>query len=82
MRTRKELKSRPKSVINGMVIASAQEHASIRCDGICPSLTSAMGSGGGQTPMIVEKDEERNEGNQAWRDIRQRGQHASSGKRI
>lgn len=56
MRVRKELKSKPKSIINGMVIGSAQEHASVRCDGICPSLTSAMGSGGGQIPMVV-KDE-------------------------
>ena len=57
MKTRKELKSKPRSLIDGMVIGSAQEHASIRYDGICPSLTSAMGSGGGQTPMIGEKKE-------------------------
>lgn len=40
---------------NQLIIGSTQKHASIRNDGICPSLTSAMGMGGGQIPMIFEK---------------------------
>lgn len=39
---------------NPMVIGSLQAHASKRIDGICPTLTSAMGMGGGQTPVIIE----------------------------
>lgn len=35
------------------LIGSSQKHASIKDDGICTSLTSAMGWGGGQTPMVV-----------------------------
>lgn len=36
------------------IIASTQAHASIREDGITPTLTTAMGLGGGQVPMIEE----------------------------
>ena len=39
---------------NPMIIGSLQAHASKRIDGICPTLTSAMGMGGGQTPVIIE----------------------------
>lgn len=35
----------------GVCIGSTQEHASVSTDGICPTLTSAMGQGGGQVPM-------------------------------
>lgn len=38
-----------------IVRGSLQEHASIRNDGICPTLTSAMGMGGGQFPIIYKK---------------------------
>lgn len=34
-----------------MVIASTQEHASRRDDGICPTLTETMGTGGNNVPM-------------------------------
>ena len=34
-------------------IGGLQEHQTPRTDGISPSLTAAMGMGGGQTPMIV-----------------------------
>lgn len=34
-------------------IGGLQEHQTPRADGISPSLTAAMGMGGGQTPMIV-----------------------------
>lgn len=36
------------------IIASTQAHASIREDGITPTLTTAMGLGGGQVPMVEE----------------------------
>ena len=36
---------------DGLIIGSTQKHADVRTDGICPSLTSAMGMGGGQVPM-------------------------------
>ena len=35
----------------GTVWGSKQEHRSVRNDGICPTLTEAMGMGGGQIPM-------------------------------
>ena len=37
---------------NEFIIGSSQKNASINYDGVCPTLTSAMGLGGGQTPMI------------------------------
>lgn len=36
---------------NLVIFASTQEHCSIRTDDICPTLTRAMGMGGGQIPM-------------------------------
>ena len=38
-----------------VVIGSLQEHASIKSATICTTLTSAMGMGGGQIPMIITK---------------------------
>lgn len=35
----------------GVVIGSTQKQAAINEDGICPTLTSAMGKGGGHVPM-------------------------------
>lgn len=35
----------------GVIIGSTQEHAAISKDGIVPTLSSAMGMGGGQVPM-------------------------------
>ena len=40
------------------IIGSSQKHTCINYDGICPTLTSAMGKGGGQTPMIPIKPHE------------------------
>ena len=37
-----------------VVIGGLQEHQTPRTDGISPTLTSAMGMGGGQTPLISE----------------------------
>ena len=37
------------------IIGSTQAHASKRKDGISPSLTEAMGMGGGQIPMVNNK---------------------------
>ena len=39
-----------------IVIGSMQEHTAIKNDGVCPCLTTAMGTSGGNTPMIVEDD--------------------------
>lgn len=39
--------NRPIGIVGGL-----QEHQTIREDGISPSLTSAMGMGGGQTPCV------------------------------
>ena len=39
------------------MIGSSQKHASVKDNGICSSLTSAMGMGGGQTPMVVSFNE-------------------------
>ncbi len=36
-----------------IIIGSLQKNAAIKTDGICTTLTEAMGKGGGQTPMIV-----------------------------
>ena len=41
-------------MIADAVIGGLQEHQTPRTDGICPSLTAAMGMGGGQIPLIVE----------------------------
>lgn len=37
--------------MSGTIWGSKQEHCSVRDDGICPTLTEAMGMGGGQIPM-------------------------------
>lgn len=39
-------------IVGGM--GGVQEHQNIREDGLSPALTSAMGMGGGQTPLIFE----------------------------
>lgn len=40
------------TLLEGQVIGGLQEHQTPRTDGLCPSLTAAMGCGGGQTPII------------------------------
>lgn len=40
-----------------VVLGGLQEHQIPRTDGICPSLTAAMGMGGGQIPLLFEKEE-------------------------
>ena len=37
-----------------IVLESNQNHATITDSGICPTLPSSMGMGGGYVPMIVE----------------------------
>lgn len=37
---------------NDWVVGGLQENQTPRIDGICPTLTSAMGMGGGQTPIV------------------------------
>lgn len=41
-----------------VVIGSLQEHAHIGNGKTCPTLTEAMGMGGGQIPMVVTKRKE------------------------
>ena len=41
-------------IIESVCVGSMQEHAAIKTDGICTTLTSAMGLGGGQIPMVTE----------------------------
>lgn len=47
-----EVKSR--KLIPNVIIGGMQEHQSIKTDGICTTLTSSMGTGGGYVPMVVE----------------------------
>lgn len=47
-----------------IVIGGMQKHQSIRDDGICPCLVSAMGCGGGYIPLIIERNYEQNIENQ------------------
>lgn len=35
----------------GVIVGSTQKHAAVSKDGVCPTLTSAMGTGGGHVPM-------------------------------
>ena len=37
-----------------IVVGSTQKHAYVGDCSICPTLTEAMGCGGGQIPMIIE----------------------------
>lgn len=39
---------------NDWVLGGLQEHQTPKADGICPTLTSAMGMGGGQTPIVPQ----------------------------
>ena len=39
-----------------MIIGSTQEHSAISTNGIAPTLTSAMGQGGGHVPMMLIKN--------------------------
>ncbi len=39
-----------------IIIGSTQKHAAISKDGIVPTLTSAMGMGGGHVPMIASNN--------------------------
>ena len=38
---------------NYVIVGGLQKHQKIRSDGISPCLTSAMGMGGGQTPIVL-----------------------------
>lgn len=45
-------------MILDIVIGGLQKHQTPRNDGICPSLTAAMGMGGGQTPIVIQTNSE------------------------
>lgn len=42
-------------VLENIVIGGLQEHQSIKNDGVCTTLTSAMGAGGGHIPMVLKQ---------------------------
>lgn len=44
-------------IAEDFVLGGLQKHQTPRMDGISPTLTEAMGKGGGQTPLIVDKKE-------------------------
>lgn len=41
----------PLKIVEPVIIGSMQAHAAVKTDGICPTLTEAMGMGGGQVPV-------------------------------
>lgn len=46
-----DLKRNGQGIIEPTIWGSKQEHCAVKKDGICPTLTQAMGAGGGQIPM-------------------------------
>lgn len=44
-------------IAEDFVLGGLQKHQTPRTDGISPTLTEAMGKGGGQTPIIIDTDE-------------------------
>lgn len=44
-------------IAENFVLGGLQEHQTPRTDGISPSLTEAMGKGGGQTPIIIDTNQ-------------------------
>ncbi len=44
-------------IAEGFVLGGLQKHQTPRTDGISPTLTEAMGKGGGQTPIIIDTAE-------------------------
>jgi DNA (cytosine-5)-methyltransferase 1 len=44
------------------IIGGLQKHQAVRKDGISPTLTQAMGQGGGQTPIIMQRPRGKNKG--------------------
>lgn len=41
----------PLKIAEPVIVGSMQAHAAVKTDGICPTLTEAMGTGGGQVPV-------------------------------
>ena len=39
------------------IVGGLQKHQAIKTDGICVTLCSAMGIGGGNTPLVILKNE-------------------------
>lgn len=42
-------------IIENVIIGGMQENQAVKKDGICTTLTSSMGTGGGYVPMMIEK---------------------------
>ena len=40
-------------IVEPIIIGGMQKNQSVKTDGVCTTLTSSMGTGGGYTPMIV-----------------------------
>lgn len=49
-----------------IIIGGMQENQSIKEDGICTTLTSSMGTGGGYVPMVVSKENQKIEENEFY----------------
>lgn len=45
-------------VVEPVLFGGMQEHQAIKTDGICTTLTSSMGTGGGYVPMVSEYDKQ------------------------
>lgn len=43
-----------------------QEHQAIKTNGICTTLTSSVGTGGGYVPMVIESKEENDMNRWVW----------------
>lgn len=46
----------PLKIMQPVIVGSTQEHAAVKNDGICTCLTTAMGTGGGQIPMVIDTE--------------------------
>ena len=45
-------------MMTNVVIGGLQEHQIRRTDGICSTIVAGCGTGGGNTPLVVEKEDD------------------------
>ncbi|MBR4396228.1 MAG: hypothetical protein IKS93_00050 [Methanobrevibacter sp.] len=45
-------------MMTNVVIGGLQEHQIIITDGICSTIVAGCGTGGGNTPLVVEKEDD------------------------
>lgn len=43
-------------IMQPVIVGSTQKHAAVKNDGVSPCLTTAMGTGGGQIPMVIDTE--------------------------